>query len=61
MISSYIDKLSRSLYVEYKLSGIDVQCQVWHSFILQLTTYFLVHNRGGFGSEYKGLAMGPIR
>lgn len=25
---AYIDKLSRSLYVEYKLRGIDVQCQV---------------------------------
>jgi hypothetical protein len=25
---SYVEQLSRSLYVEYKHSGIDVQCQV---------------------------------
>lgn len=35
----YIDQFSRCLYVEYKKSGIDVQCQVlsplrWYCFIL---------------------------
>ena len=29
---SYIDQFSRSLYVEYKKSGIDVQCQVYFYF-----------------------------
>lgn len=28
MFSRFIDQLSRSLYVEYKRMGIDVQCQV---------------------------------
>lgn len=28
LIYRYIDQFSRSLYVEYKKSGIDVQCQV---------------------------------
>lgn len=27
--SRYIDQFSRCLYVEYKKSGIDVQCQVF--------------------------------
>jgi hypothetical protein len=35
----YVDQFSRSLYVEYKKRGIDVQCQVliplrWYCFIL---------------------------
>ena len=39
---SYIDKLSKSLDVEYKHYGIDVQCQVPHSQFLM--TFFFFFN-----------------
>jgi hypothetical protein len=36
----YIDQFSRCLYVEYKKSGIDVQCQVLCFFILHYSVTF---------------------
>jgi hypothetical protein len=36
----YIDQFSRCLYVEYKKSGIDVQCQVLCFSILQCSAAF---------------------
>lgn len=41
----YVEQLSRSLYVEYKYSGIDVQCQVsmnLHCVVLS-TFLFIIH------------------
>lgn len=44
----YIDQFSRCLYVEYKKSGIDVQCQVlspilWSFFFFSLSNqHFLI-------------------
>jgi len=37
----YIDQFSRCLYVEYKKSGIDVQCQVCLLMFLTCSTYFM--------------------
>jgi hypothetical protein len=45
-VNRFVDQLSRSLYVEYKHSGIDVQCQVlfsllFFSVLLYLILFFL--------------------
>jgi hypothetical protein len=45
-VNRFVDQLSRSLYVEYKHSGIDVQCQVLisllsFSVLLYLILFFL--------------------
>lgn len=42
-VSRFVDQLSRSLYVEYKHSGIDVQCQVLFSLLLFFCSFVEPH------------------